>query len=120
MQHKGTRKGGGGLWKSLKSCIPGAVPGPVVKPPAWTTPPWGPGPWLPLWQGRTLLPGPPLHWLSSSDMAYMRACSQLWGEKEEGRVTSGCFNGALFPRPQSLGARSQARARGACVSVCCV
>ena len=23
------------------------------------------------------------------------------GEKEEGRVTSGCFNGALFPRPWS-------------------
>lgn len=39
MQHKGTRKGGGGLWKGLKSCIPGAVPGPVVEPPAWTTPP---------------------------------------------------------------------------------
>lgn len=38
MQHKGTRKGGGGLWKGLKSCIPGAVPGPVVKPPPWTTP----------------------------------------------------------------------------------
>lgn len=41
MQHKGTRKGGGGLWKSLKSCIPGAVPGPVVKTPCLDNPPLG-------------------------------------------------------------------------------
>lgn len=44
MQHKGTRKGGGGLWKGLKGCIPGAVPGPPAKPPPWTSPLGGQGP----------------------------------------------------------------------------
>lgn len=64
MQHKGTRKGGGGLWKGLKSCMPGAVPGPVVKPPAWTTPLGGQDPGSPSGRAHpTTRPTPTLTFL---------------------------------------------------------
>lgn len=73
----------GGSGKA-SSCIPGAVPGCLVNPPFPDQAPSG---------ARTLDPNPgrdfPTHRttptrLSSSDMAYMRACSWLWGEKKSG------------------------------------
>lgn len=105
MQHKGnSERRWGGLWKGLKPAFWELSQAPLLTFFPEKHHPQSLDPGCYFWQRPLLMPrptpAPPQYRLSSSDTAYTRACSQLWGGDGVG-VTSGCLNGALFPRPWS-------------------
>lgn len=119
MQHKGNSEGRWGALERPQAAFWGLTQVPLLSPFPEQPPFPGQDPGSHSWQGPSPLRAPPPQCqLSSSDTAYMRACSQLWGEKEDGGVTSGCLNGALFPR---LWSREPGTGKGSmCECVLCM